>query len=91
MGHILRLSDAVPAWQAMKIYFEGAPMKKFRGRPRTTLPVVLGQDLMRIGRSLRSMDDLCQLRVEAANRNKWIDMCRAMEEKYREENYRHSA
>ena len=44
-GHILRRDPSIPANMAMKFYFEKATNKGYRGKPRTTLPVVLNQDL----------------------------------------------
>ena len=38
-GHTLRLHHQTPAQKAMTYYFEEEPQKKkFKGRPRTTLP-----------------------------------------------------
>ncbi|GFS07327.1 hypothetical protein ElyMa_001246800 [Elysia marginata] len=65
-GHILRRDSQIPANQAMSGYFvtEGS---KFKGRPLTTLPVVLNRDLSRIINSnlqLKSSHDLEYLRDE---------------------------
>ena len=38
LGHILRLDPKTPARKAMRFYFEKRAVKKFRGRPRTTMP-----------------------------------------------------
>ena len=42
-GHILRRCENIPAQQAMESYFR--PGNKYRGRPTTTLPVVLNKDI----------------------------------------------
>ena len=45
-GHILRRDQNIPANLSIKFYFENNK-DGFRGKPRTTLPVVLQQDLER--------------------------------------------
>lgn len=47
LGHTLRMGNTVPAKQAMIAYFgnEITNIEGFVGRPRTTLPLVLSQDL----------------------------------------------
>ena len=50
-GHILRLPLTVPANKAMIAYFS-QPGTGRRGRPRTTLPIVLNDDLK--GYSIRA-------------------------------------
>ncbi|GFS00388.1 hypothetical protein ElyMa_006397800 [Elysia marginata] len=70
-GHILRRDSQIPANQAMSGYFvtEGS---KFKGRPLTTLLVVLNQDLSRIINSnlqLKSSHDLEHLRSIAQQRD----------------------
>ena len=49
-GHILRRDNRIPAKMAMELYFneEIRGGKKFRGARRTTLPIVLNADLVRI-------------------------------------------
>ena len=46
-GHILRRNIEIPANKSMNSYF-ATHGKKFRGRPLTTLPVVLNKDLSRL-------------------------------------------
>ena len=50
----------------------------YRGRPITTLPVVLNNDLSRLGNevySLKSYEDLEKLRSIAAQRDQWRILC----------------
>ncbi|GFR77145.1 hypothetical protein ElyMa_000501600, partial [Elysia marginata] len=66
----------IPANQAMSGYFvtEGS---KFKGRPLTTLPVVLNRDLSRIINSnlqLKSSHDLEHLRSIAQQRDEWTKL-----------------
>ncbi|GFR66053.1 hypothetical protein ElyMa_001961600 [Elysia marginata] len=68
---ILRRDSQIPANQAMSGYFvtEGS---KFKGRPLTTLPVVLNRDLSRIINSnlqMKSSHDLEHLRSIAQQRD----------------------
>ncbi|GFS23376.1 hypothetical protein ElyMa_006975700 [Elysia marginata] len=75
-GHILRRDSQIPANQAMSGYFvtEGS---KFKGRPLTTLPVVLNRDLSRIINSnlqLKSSHDLEHLRSIAQQRDEWTKL-----------------
>ncbi|GFR86004.1 hypothetical protein ElyMa_000709700 [Elysia marginata] len=74
--HILRRDSQIPANQAMSGYFvtEGS---KFKGRPLTTLPVVLNRDLSRIINSnlqLKSSHDLEHLRSIAQQRDEWTKL-----------------
>ncbi|GFR82743.1 hypothetical protein ElyMa_002371300 [Elysia marginata] len=75
-GHILRRDSQILANQAMSGYFvtEGS---KFKGRPLTTLPVVLNRDLSRIINSnlqLKSSHDLEHLRSIAQQRDEWTKL-----------------
>ncbi|GFS03709.1 hypothetical protein ElyMa_004639200 [Elysia marginata] len=77
-GHIrvLRRDRQIPANQAMSGYFvtEGS---KFKGRPLTTLPVVLNRDLSQIINSnlqLKSSHDLKHLRSIAQQRDEWTKL-----------------
>ena len=74
-GHILRRDKLIPANIAMSAYFQkhGEP---FRGRPITTLPVLLDKNLgtLEKGMSLKTLDDLENLRVMAEDRQKWRDL-----------------
>ena len=72
-GHILRRDTEIPANKAMLFYFS-EPGKRSRGRPITTLPVTLNNDLRRYQKdfSLTSNADLENLREVAQNRNEWF-------------------
>ena len=86
-GHILRRNLNVPANLAMQFYFKDQT-GGFRGRPRTTLPVVLKQDLeiyqsfIQSNRKerkyrklkLRNYDDLVALRHLAEDRHEWREL-----------------
>ena len=58
-GYILRRNEEIPANKAMQLYFHRTE-KRFRGRPTTTLPVIINKDLSQIqdNISLKSTDDL---------------------------------
>ena len=69
-GHILRRNSEIPANKSMNSYFISHG-SKFRGRPLTTLPVVLNKDLTRVSDDklqLTSLKDLEHLRSVAQNR-----------------------
>ena len=71
--HILRRNSEIPANKSMKSYFISHG-SKFRGRPLTTLPVVLNKDLKRVSDDklqLTSLKDLEHLRSVAQNRQTW--------------------
>jgi hypothetical protein len=54
LGHVLRMSDNVPAKQAMLYYFHIASIEKgLAGRPRTTLPVIIDKDLQDIAKAAK--------------------------------------
>ena len=84
LGHVLRLSENTPAQRSMKCYFENYENKKrFRGRPRTTLPVVIEQDLKAANKVnpcilnisiLNSINDLRELQQLAQDREKWKEI-----------------
>ena len=84
-GHILRRDPTIPANLAMKFYFE-EKTTGFRGKPRTTLPVILNQDLEDLYLNtephhsdhnytkrlkLNNNEDLEKLRKMAEDRNIW--------------------
>ena len=63
-GHIHRRNSEIPANKSMKSYFISHG-SKFKGRPLTTLPVVLNKDLTRVSDDklqLTSLKDLEHLR-----------------------------
>ena len=69
-GHILRINSEIPANKSMNSYFISHG-SKFRGRPLTTLPVVLNKDLTRVSDDklqLTSLKYLEHLRSVAHNR-----------------------
>ena len=72
-GHILLRNSEMPANKSMNSYFISHG-SKFRGRPLTTLPVVLNKDLTRVSDDklqLTSLKDLEHLRSVAQNRQTW--------------------
>ena len=71
-GHILRRDKNIPANQAMSGYFQKHG-NLFRGRPITTLPVILNKNLTTLGQniSLRTAGDLENLRTLAEDRQHW--------------------
>ena len=71
-GHILRRNEEIPANKAMELYLHRTE-KRFRGRPTTTLPVIINKDLSQIqdNLSLKSTDDLKYLRSLAQDRDQW--------------------
>ena len=80
-GHVLRLSPETPAQKAMNYYFENSNSKNFRGRPTTTLPNSLHNDIIRLTNythnnkynftQLKSIDDIRNLRLLAQDRKRW--------------------
>ena len=84
-GHILRRDQSIPANMAMKFYFE-EPKTGYRGKPRTSLPVVLNQDLDNFYQhtephhsdhnytrrlKINNIEDLEKIRKIAEDRKKW--------------------
>ena len=69
-GHILRLPPNVPANKAMTAYFSH-PGEGWRGRPRTTLPTVLNDDLKDTPYELKSRKDLELLQAKAQVQGEW--------------------
>jgi hypothetical protein len=76
LGHTLRMADNTPAKLAMIRYFEPAS-EGFVGRPRTTIPVLLNNDLkevnpqtlhrLKIPAKLNSLEDLWRLERHRGN------------------------
>ena len=71
-----------PAQKAMNYYFENLNSRKFRGRPITTLPNSLHNDIKILKNysnkvnkykltQLKSIDDLRNLRLLAEDRKRW--------------------
>ena len=90
LGHPLRIPEDTPAKLAMKSFF--LPGARFGpGRPRTTLPTVLSNDLanhkdhllgLQIGivpKELKSTFHLQQLEQLATERKNWIKLVAAMQ------------
>ena len=76
-GHILRLSSKTPAREATAGYFHLLQSKKYkchRGANKTTLPVLLQQDLRYIGCSLTTPQQLTHLSKIAKNRDQWASL-----------------
>eukprot|EP00112_Aurelia_sp_Birch-Aquarium-sp1_P010696 Seg2278.3 transcript_id=Seg2278.3/GoldUCD/mRNA.D3Y31 product="hypothetical protein" protein_id=Seg2278.3/GoldUCD/D3Y31 len=79
-GHILRLPTSTPCQQSMNYSFECPPKaKKFRGRKRITLPVLLDNDIVTAAkyhqrlqiRQFKTRRDLNVLRHIANDDNGW--------------------
>ena len=72
-GHVLRRDPNIPANEAMHFYFS-ENNKRARGRPQTTLPVTLNNDLKKLLTTkleITSQKDLDTLRHIAENRPRW--------------------
>ena len=67
-GHIMRLNDEVPAKKAMTLYCNQTKGK--RGRPKTTLPVVLWAEARQV---LGKQPTLKQFNDLAQDRPKWYE------------------
>ena len=80
-GHILRRNEEIPANKAMELYFHRTE-KRFRGRPTTTLPVIINKDLSQIqdNLSLKSTDDLKYLRSLVQDRDQWKSLTKQIVE-----------
>ena len=82
-GHALRLPTIAPCQQSMNYYFECPPEgKKFRGRKRITLPVLLDSDIIEAAkyhqrlqiRQFKRREDLETLTTLANDRNVWKNL-----------------
>ena len=76
-GHILRRDREISANKAMEGFFipQG---DKYRGRPITTLPVVLNNDLSRLESNtygLKTFKDIENLKKIAEQRDQWSILC----------------
>ena len=72
-GHILRRDPEIPANKAMTFYFN-TTNKRARGRPITTLPITLNNDLKRLQDNtiqLVTQKDLDTLKDTAQQRGEW--------------------
>ncbi|GFS00036.1 endonuclease-reverse transcriptase [Elysia marginata] len=73
-GHILRRDNSIPANLAMLYYFN-ENSNRGRGRPTTTLPITLNNDLKRLQNKdvqLTTKEDLHKLQKIASQRQEWI-------------------
>ena len=73
-GHVLRREPSIPANKAMAFYFHDNA-KRARGRPITTLPMTLNNDLKILQNrsiSLKSQKGLETLRKIAERKQEWI-------------------
>ena len=91
-GHILRRDRNIPAFKAMELYFTYIEANGFRGKPRTTLPKVLNEDLNAFNHKdpikaehnychrlkLNTEEDLEELRALAEDRKGWKKLTRAI-------------
>ena len=83
-GHILRSNLDTPANIAMNNYFDNTNTTKFKGRPRTTLPTTLNQDIKRTKltqyniEQLKTKEDLENLREIAIDRHEWLNFVRTI-------------
>ena len=77
-GHILHRNEAN---KAMQLYFH-CTEKRFRGRPTTTLPVIINKDLSQIqdNLSFKLTDDLKYLRSLAQDRDQWKSLTKQIVE-----------
>jgi hypothetical protein len=74
-GHLLRLPENTPPNVAMRAYFTNVPQHRgWPGRPRTTLPRVLHDDLSSVGLRLSRLEDLTSLRLTAHSRQAWQEL-----------------
>ena len=80
-GHILRRNEEITANKAMQLYFHRTK-KRFRGRPTTTLPVIINKDLSQTqdNLSLKSTEDLKYLRSLAQDRDQWKSLTKQIVE-----------
>ena len=76
-GHILRRHEDIPANKSMIGYFKEFG-NRFVGKPKTTLPILLNNELTNSNPSLslKSANDLDHLRSLAQNRKCWNRMTR---------------
>ena len=77
-GHVLRLKEEAPARQAMRLYFKQGKGK--RGRPKTTLPVVLWAEAKKILGKEPKLDKLEELAQD--RRGWWVFADRVIAKSY---------
>ena len=72
LGHILRRDQEIPASIAMNAYYQDLGRRGFKGRRRTTLPMVLNKDLRQERDvNLETSEDLDRLRDLAKDQGEW--------------------
>ena len=87
-GHSHRLHLDTPAQKAMNYYFDPEmELKKFRGKPRTTLPTVLNNDLKEASKTyigvleltkVETVEDLNKARSIAQDRAQWKQLMKVV-------------
>ena len=88
LGHILRLPEYAPPQQAMLRYYT-QPTFQRPGRPITTLPIQLDQDLQKIPHHLyrrprfQSLKQFQNLKLKAQNRSDWKALSTAVIDTYK--------
>jgi len=72
-GHILRSDKSTPAFCSLKFALSNS-LKGRRGRHQSNLCSTLKCDLKSRNLKLTNLNDLCDLRELAMNRNRWRDL-----------------
>ena len=70
-GHLMQMAHDTQAQMAIDEYITPTATAGWQGRPRTTLPTTLDNDLQGVGKWLRNKRDLQHLRTFASDRNQW--------------------
>ena len=73
-GHMMRMAHDTPAQMATDEYIAPTATAGWQGRPRTTLPTTIDNDLQGVGKRLRNKQDLQHLRTFASDRNPWRNL-----------------
>ena len=91
LGHVLRLGPETPAFKETTFFFH-QQHPKFRGRPKTTFPITIHNDIQRLKTrkpnktstthqhltQLKSTSDFQKLQAIAADRMKWKQLTQDM-------------
>ena len=74
-GHVLRRDSEIPANKSMTAYFVKCG-NSYKGRPPTTLPIVLHQDLQTLENplTLKTTEDLEKIKELAQDRERWKNL-----------------
>ena len=99
LGHCLRLHKDTPAKRAIMYFFQPSQGKGFRGRQRTTLPVVINKDLEKASKNetiatkyelpdrLGNIEDMQLLNNLATDKDRWRtfvnDICKSAEAEFK--------